>query len=89
MASEGGFAAAAPSAAFGAADSPMVPTRKLARKRNCFQLKASFRVFRFSPVFAGAEDGGRKATADRCAGPAAIVVHSLIKQAGSFIPLHP
>jgi hypothetical protein len=73
---------------FGAADSAMIPEKYFARKGNCFQLKAGFRIFRFSPVFAAAEDGKGKATADRCASPAAIIVHRMFKQAGSFIPLH-
>jgi hypothetical protein len=88
MPQEASFAAATSSPAFGAADSAMVPEKYFARKRYCFQLKASFHVFRFSPVFAAREDGKRKATSDCGASPAAIVVHSLIKQAGSFIPLH-
>jgi hypothetical protein len=50
MARAGGFAAAAPAAVFGAADSPMISEEFFARKRNCFQLKASFRIF---PIFAG------------------------------------
>ena len=66
----------------------MIPKRYFARNGNCFQLKAGFRVFRFSPVFADREDGERKAAADCCAGSTVIFVHSLIKQAASFIPLH-
>jgi len=88
MAREGGFAAAAPSAVFGAADSPVIPEKLLARKRNCFQLQASFRLFRSLSRFAGPEGGKKKATADSCANPTAIVVHNLSKRAGSFIPLH-
>jgi hypothetical protein len=66
----------------------MIPGKKFARKRNCFQLKANFRIFQSSPVVAAAEDGKKKPTVDCCASSAAIAVHSLIKQAGSFIPLH-
>ena len=65
----------------------MISEEYFARKGNCFQLKASFRIFRFSPVISAAEDKKGKATADCCAGFAAVAVHSLIKQAGSFIPL--
>jgi hypothetical protein len=66
----------------------MISEEYFARKGNCFQLKASFRVLRFSPVFAHSEGGKRQATADRCACPAAIMVHSIVQQAGSFIPPH-
>lgn len=88
MARKGKLAAAAPPADFGAADSAMIPGKYFARKENCFQLKASFRIFQFSPLFAAAEVEKRKATAGGCTSAAAIVVHSLIKRAGSFIPLH-
>jgi hypothetical protein len=65
----------------------MISEEYFARKGNCFQLKASFRIFRFSPVISAAGAGKRQATADRCACPAAMMVHSIIEQAGSFIPL--
>jgi hypothetical protein len=39
-------------------------------------------------VISTAKDGKSKATADCCASFAAVAVHCLIKQAGSFIPLH-
>jgi hypothetical protein len=88
MAQAGGFAAAAPAAVFGAADSPMISEGYFARKGNCFQLKASFRIFRFSPVISAAEYGKTKATPGCCASPAAHVGHNLIKQPRSFTPLH-
>jgi len=60
----------------------------IAEKGNCFQLKANLCIFRFSSVFSALKDGKTDAAADRCASFASIVVHKMIKQAGSFIPLH-
>jgi hypothetical protein len=58
------------------------------RKRDCFQVKASFRVFRYSTLCARPEDEKRQSAAGYCASHAAIIVHGFTKQAGSFIPLH-
>jgi hypothetical protein len=87
MGQAGGFAAAAPRQLLGlrilhdfgrifCAKGKLLPIES---KLSCFPIFAGVCTFR-----------GRKrqATADRCACPAAIMVNSIVQQAGSFIPPH-
>jgi hypothetical protein len=66
----------------------MLAYQHCAEKGNCFQLKADFCIFLFSSVLSVPKEGKTEAAAGRCASFASIVVHKMIKQAGSFIPLH-
>ena len=66
----------------------MFPKKYIARKGKLLPIESKPGQFSVFAVFSALKDEKTDAAADRCASFASIVVHKMIKQAGSFIPLH-